>query len=518
RRYQRRVRASILRAVKDIKRALDRSGIDYDLVFRKSGGGLDSAVFVVYAPRSRLKGIVKRHEDNDVRIEIEPVYRSRLAFEEAPAAEAKPYLIVGLDPGISTGIVALDLTGRPVLAVTRRGVDRGEVVELIRSHGVPLVVASDVTPAPDFVKKLAAMLRAQLYTPPQPLPVEEKRLILEEYLRRYPQLKRVATPHVRDALAAAVKALHYYDGKLRQVESHIARLGVDIDIEKLKAAVIRGTSVAEAVEAVIKEMLSEPPPPPPQEKKPAPAQRQNGCGELVERLRAENHVLQSRVQQLQEELKRLEGELRILTAELRESLERDREVAMLRQRLATLQEELEKLRAEKKRLEEEKASLLDALYAASLGQLLPAPTADEIDGDVVDYISALASRYGRLLLVVDRVNPVSVERHAETLARSLVALLAPRDQLPRARSLEEHGLPLLPAEDYVSARLDGTALLDPTVLPDAYRRKMEIEEEKRRREMEARKTLSAAELRRMLEEYRSRRARLLLKKEGVKAS
>ena len=522
RRYQRRIRAAILRAVKDIKRVLDRNGLDYDLMFRKSGGGLDSAVFIVYAPRERLNGLVKKHVDSDVRIEIEPVYRSRVVFEEEPRGGGKPYLVVGVDPGVSTGIVALDLSGRPVLAVTRRDADRGEIVELIRSHGVPLVIATDVVPAPEFVKKLAGMLRAQLYVPPQPLPVEEKREILEEYLQRYPYLKRSVTPHVRDALAAAVKAYRYYEGKLRQVEAHISRLGLEVDIEKLKAAVIKGSSMAEALENAIREMLSPSEPGHPGKARPQPQRspaQQAGAGNgsraavEVELLRAENHALKTRLRELEEQVSRLEGELRLLSIELRDSLERDREISMLKQRITVLQEELDRARAAVKALEEERARLLDALYAASLGELVPAPLAEEVDGDVVAYLEALSEKYGKLLLAVKTVNPVSLERHRGVLSRSLIALLAPRSQLERCTVLEEAGLPVLPLEDYLAGELEGTALLSSRVIADAYKRKLEIEEEKRRREEEARraKTLTRDGLRRLLEEYRSKRARMLLK-------
>ncbi|HID41000.1 MAG TPA: DUF460 domain-containing protein, partial [Pyrodictium sp.] len=259
-RYQRRVRSAVLRAVKDVKRILDRHRLDYDLMFRKSGGGLDSAVFIVYVPRSRLNGIIKPHEDSDVRIEIQPVYSSRIVFETDASDhlnQTKPYIIVGIDPGISTGVAAVDLNGQPVFAFSRRGIDRSEVIELISRHGIPVLIATDVRPAPVFVRKLAAAMGVPVYEPPASLSVEEKRSIVEEYTRRHPELRRVTDAHVRDALAAAVKALHMHESKMRQIESYTARLGLDIDVDAVKADVIKGATIAEAVERAIHAALND---------------------------------------------------------------------------------------------------------------------------------------------------------------------------------------------------------------------------------------------------------------------
>ena len=528
-RYQRRVRAAILRAVKDIKRALDRSRLDYDLMFRKSGGGLDSAVFIVYAPRSRLNGVIKSHEDTDVRIEVQPVYSHRLSFEH-PAAPSekgrKPFIIVGVDPGISTGIAALDLRGRPVLALSRRGLDREEVVELIRSHGIPVMIATDVNPAPDFVRKLAGMLRVPLYTPPASLSVDEKREIFEKLAQRYPGLRRVADSHVRDAFAAAVKAYHYYEAKLRQIDSYLSRISLDIDTEEIKALVIKGKSVAEAVEEAINKALAG------EQRAALIVRKRHGPGEGAQRqteekpgsngqqrpreelLVARLNALTARLRELEEELERLRIENRLLAIEYRESLglERDREVAALTERINTLQRELERLREENRRLREENRLLREALLRAAHGLLVPAPILDELDNEDLERLTAHADTYGKTIAVLRKVNPVALAARLPDAAPRLRALLVPQEKLGPARQAAEkpHLVPVLPAEPYTAAQAGDLALLDPRVIVDAYARLREIEEEIRREQEARKRVLTRDKLRAMLEEYRARRAQKLL--------
>ena len=522
-RYQRRVRSAVLRAVKDVKRILDRHRLDYDLMFRKSGGGLDSAVFIVYVPRSRLNGIIKPHEDSDVRIEIQPVYSSRIVFETDASNhlnQRKPYIIVGIDPGISTGVAAVDLNGRLVFAFSRRGIDRSEVIELISRHGIPVLIATDVRPAPVFVRKLAAAMGVPVYEPPASLSVEEKRSIVEEYTRRYPELRRVADAHVRDALAAAVKALHMHESKMRQIESYTARLGLDIDVDAVKADVIKGATIAEAVERAIHaalndvglrsylvksvrrqvESASEP----------QQAENEDQVSRLrmkIERLRAENIALRRRLREVDEQLKRLEAEYRLLQIEYRESLEKDREINKLTNEVKLLRSEIEKLRNEAKTLYAELSELQDALFLVASGRALPAPRLRELDNESTNMLAKLVENHGRIIAVMDTVNPVQWNRHGAIVSKLLLAVLVPRELLDRRGVIEAYSVPVLPLEDYEIKTLNGLVLLDERVIVDAYYRLSEIEAARRRA---GKRRLGLEDVRKMFEEYRAKRMKLLL--------
>ncbi len=521
RRYQRRVRTAILRAAKDIKKALDRSGLDYDLMFRKSGGGLDSAVFIVYAPRNHVSKVVRPHEDTDIRIEIESVYRSEIEFvdtiEYYGSTRSKPFIIVGVDPGVSTGIAAVDLNGKPVFAVSRRGLDRGEVIAIIRQYGIPILIATDVTPAPDFVRKLASSLRVPIYEPPTSLSVEEKRIILDEYMSKYPDLHRVVDSHVRDALAAAVKALHMYEGKMRQIESYVSRIGLDIDIEKVKADVIRGATIAEAVENAINELLAEnytlPDIDDGKSRNDTDSVSQQNTQLLteIELLRAENRVLKKKLAELEDTVRALEIDLKIMTTSLKEEVERDREIAMLRERTLSLQDELERLRNRLRSAEENVEKLTSFVFEIAKGHIVPAIVIHDLSSKTLGIIEEKSRHYGRQIVIIESPNPLGLERYADKLARSVLAILTPSRHYEKLyRTAESLRIPLLVMEKYVVEKIGNLAFLDGRVVIDAY--SILEEYKKRSQDTISQKGLSINEFRKLIEEYRMKRARLLLKK------
>ncbi len=253
-RYVRSVRASILNMTKEIKKILDRNKLDYDLVFRKSRGGLEGSVFIVYAPRSRLKGLIKQVDTKTVRVEIKPVYSKKVSREPIRASY-KP-VILGIDPGISTGIAVIDLDGTPLLLYSSKNIDRSDIINMVSSIGSPVLVATDVSTPPDSIRKLAATLNVQVYTPPRDLSNDEKNNIIYSVLKKYPWID-IEDTHERDALAAAYKAYVSYESKFRQLEAHLSNIGIELDVEQIKADIIRGKTLAEAIEKEVEKRLEE---------------------------------------------------------------------------------------------------------------------------------------------------------------------------------------------------------------------------------------------------------------------
>ncbi len=526
-RFQRRVRAAILRAMKDVKKILDKHRIDYDLMIRKSGGGLDTAVFIVYASREALKGLVKPYEDNDVRIEIKPIYTGRIVFESAEntTGTLKPYLIVGVDPGISTAVALIDIHGKFVGAISRRGFDRSEVIEYITYHGVPILIATDVRPAPDFVKKLAASLGVPVYEPPASLTVEEKRSLFESYAQKYPSLRRIADSHVRDAVAAALKAFLSYESKFRQIESYASRIGLEIDVDAVKADVVKGATIAEAVERAINQLLNGVTPNTflvksvRREGEREQAQDQASEREReekerlrreIEKLRAENRVLRSKLEELVETVNRLESEYRLFRLEHREAIERDREVTRLANELALLRSELERERERAERLGKLVKSLTDSILLIAKGAAVPVLVLKELDSDGFNRLVTVARSYGRIAVKIEAVNPVQWKLRGRELKELVIAVLLPRSQLDRREVIEQYMIPVLEAEKYILIEAEELAVADSALVVDAYER---LEQLKRKARESRVKRVDKETLLRIISEYRSRRAKTLLELE-----
>lgn len=251
-RYKRKIRTNMLRATKTLKKILDSNKIDYDLLYKKSGGGLEGAVFTVYVSKNKIERLIKEIDGSDVRIELKPIFKIDLG--ETITKATKP-IIVGIDPGLTTGISILDLNGKPLHVSSRRGTDRTEIIDLIKNYGRPIIVATDVTPIPETVKKLASLWKARIFQPAKNIPVEEKREIAS-HLSLESGIK-IHDNHSRDALVAAYLAYKDYHDKMRQLESYVNRMGIDIPLEDVKKHVLQGKTIVEAVEKTISKMLED---------------------------------------------------------------------------------------------------------------------------------------------------------------------------------------------------------------------------------------------------------------------
>ena len=85
------------------------------------------------------------------------------------------YILVGVDPGTTVAIAAVDLKGRLVGTWSGRDVGKEKVMEQARRFGIPCLFASDVARAPQMVAKLAAYSNTRLFTPSRVRGQKEKR-------------------------------------------------------------------------------------------------------------------------------------------------------------------------------------------------------------------------------------------------------------------------------------------------------------------------------------------------------
>ena len=114
-------------------------------------------------------------------------------------------VIVGLDPGIYTALVILDLKGNVIFECVGKELGEREVVKTIAEIGKPIIVATDVRRVPKLVKKTAARFNAKVFKPSKDLPVKLKHKSKED-------------PHLRDAYTAAIMAYKHYENTFRSIE------------------------------------------------------------------------------------------------------------------------------------------------------------------------------------------------------------------------------------------------------------------------------------------------------------
>lgn len=409
-RFKRNLELLVKRKVLEIKDQLDKAGLDYDLFLRHGGRGLVGATFIVYAPRERLNGLVKQESGHDLFVEISPVRRDSLAYRPLVRAEQRAlrgerYLIVGVDPGMSTGVAVLDFQGDLVSVFSRRLLGRSQLMRLLLQLGRPVVVAVDVNPPPVYARKLAAQTGALLFVPERSMSVEEKRRITSGY--------PVEDTHQRDALAAALKAFNEYKAKFEEVEKEAARYNLPVSLEYAKYLVLRGRPVSTAVREAVKEYLRLTP----REEYALSEVTQESASEqlkfyrrLVERLLSENRALQAELRELSGRAAELEMTVKKLLNIRRDFSKRDLDYLKMSRVVDELRGEVSSLKAQLEAAKFNVDSLARVLVDAALGRTALALKISYVMEEYRDRLGELRGKLARHVLFLDKSYPSDVLR------------------------------------------------------------------------------------------------------------
>ena len=464
-RFKRSVRAGILSVTKEIRKILDNNKLDYDLIFKRSKGGLEKSIFIVYAPRDKLYGLIKPFKNKSVRVTIKPVYKNKIVFEEKKVERRVRGLILGVDPGIYTGIALLDLKGRPLFVYSSKNLDRSEIISMASKYGEIVIVATDTHQPPEFVKKIAAALNARLYTPPNDLSTEEKQEIVNKLVSKYDYLD-IKNTHVRDALAAAYKAYSWIKDKLESIESRLGSIDLDINTEKIKINVIRGRSFAEAFEEELDKYLET-------LRETSRVKQQvevtpESLEEVIEKYKSRIEHLKNRVSYLEtavrELIKQLEEKDRViedLKLELKISARKDtqqgleREKYVLKQELETLSRKLEEKDQLINSLYKRVKKLEDMLLKIVNGEYIAIPRVKNL---CVNSVKKVGGKARYKLVYVDEIYPLDNDT-INYLRENRIALITSRDYGELYRDVR---IPIVKVDDNVL--LDELAIVPKNVV------------------------------------------------------
>jgi len=328
-RYTRKIHGSVKALSREVEERLREGGQRFTARHVEGIGGYIRSEFVVEAERKDLH--IRSGYRGDAQIRVEGVERPRLRFE--PLRRRRGYIIAGIDPGTTTGIAALNLRGELVDLVSGRALSPPDVIEWLSDRGKPLVVATDVYPTPEAVEKVKRSFSAVLYSPGGEIPTEEKIAIGRGYGYR--------NDHERDALAAAASAYKKYRNKFQQVDK---KCPPDLDPEEVKALVVRGLSIDQAISG-INPAVREPPSRREVEEKPK-------VGSEIEALMVENrrHADQIRrqkeyIEELKVQLAAGEGARRKLEEKIERLKDRSRREIKRDLEIRIREKEIERLRS-----------------------------------------------------------------------------------------------------------------------------------------------------------------------------
>ncbi|OGI15308.1 hypothetical protein A3K63_05280 [Candidatus Micrarchaeota archaeon RBG_16_49_10] len=159
----------------------------------------------------------------------------------------KRTVIVGYDPGITSGLAVLD-TKKNILAVdSRRDFTKKEMVEIVTNLGKPVIISSDKFPTPKNVEKFASSMGSKTFR------VSESLSVIEKYRLVNPYAERVNNNHERDALAAALKAYDYFEKFFKKADRALSYLGFGEFYDRVVEMIIKGEAenITEALNRIV---------------------------------------------------------------------------------------------------------------------------------------------------------------------------------------------------------------------------------------------------------------------------
>ncbi|MFB6192710.1 MAG: DUF460 domain-containing protein [Candidatus Nanohaloarchaea archaeon] len=125
----------------------------------------------------------------------------------------KKPLIVGVDPGGTSAVAAVDLNGEIQLLESGKHFPPSEIIREVVNTGNPLVVTSDKEKMPSKVDKIASSLGAETFVPDKDLKQDRKK-----------QLGEGDNSHERDAVASALNAYNHLQDAIDKIEKYSSKL------------------------------------------------------------------------------------------------------------------------------------------------------------------------------------------------------------------------------------------------------------------------------------------------------
>jgi predicted RNase H-like nuclease (RuvC/YqgF family) len=486
-RYTRKIHGAVMQKSREIEARLRGAGLDYEKKETKAFGGYSRVAFQVIAPRDMVP--VHSSRGADVQVRVAGRELDRIRFK--PLSSRPRYLIVGLDPGTTTGIAALDLDGNLVLLSSSRQMTMSDIVEELYRAGKPLIIASDVQQMPYSVEKIRRAFNAIPYTPKQSLSVEAKYDLTAQF--------SYTNDHERDALSAALDAHRSLQNKFRNIAK---RVQPGFDLDEVRARVLRGQSL----DAVLADMQGAPAAAPPAAPPEAAPERQvedervMALDAMVKRLRSYVQELQDDLRERDREVDRLQQALRRERSATGRKLRRDAELATKDAMIENLRRQLQSERRRSRRLKKRLERLQTVAKIEVSEDYTPLKVLDSLTREGVRSLQEEIGIARGDILYVPQTHGWGrgvVRDLVEMGVRALVVGGEPPDP-HLVRVARDAGLPLLPA-DGVRPEIRGrTGAAKTDALEDAVG-EWEEEQKEYRREKETER------LEYLFKEYRSER-------------
>lgn len=379
----------------------------------------------------------------------------------------RKYLVVGVDPGTTTGLAILGLEGEVLVIDSWRDISLSDLVEEILDVGNPIMLSTDVSPAPNSVLDLSTRLDAELWKPDKSLSQDEKRKLTKDF--------ETDNSHEMDALAASLKSFRFLKSKLENIKN---RSPSDLSNRDLIKLVIEGKSLKEAIEVLreereieedIKDDVNE------KRKRKGLEKKIKNLQGKVNELNTKNEKKDKKIRELKEEISRIKSRKFLNILKSSEIKSRERKIKSLKKELSEKEEKLEELsdlvsvsdRIRSFRKKDDKLVL----------KKLPSFTKEEI----IDLENTLGVVEGDLLFIEDASGGGG--RTAEMIAEKVRAVIVTNElSHPAKEKLIQKDIPFISSSELEFRDFDKFVVIDKDELEDIIEeKKLEFEDIKKER-------------------------------------
>ena len=251
-RYQRRMHGAIQQLARSIIDKISKAQLDFDHFETKTSYGWSRCLIHVYDSYDNVTKIVKSEVNRiaGVAVRITPVKHRTILYlqtkDKKEPISSRRALIVGVDAGTTVGIAISNISGHLIALHSGRSLSRGDVIRYLVEFGKPILIASDVAPAPSFIEKLSTTLQSPIFEPEKLLSVAEKRELAKSFTKDSKLQPQNA--HQRDAIAAIANVFQVYSSRLDLLRKRLTDSKLQHDASKAVTIVLQGGSIHDALD------------------------------------------------------------------------------------------------------------------------------------------------------------------------------------------------------------------------------------------------------------------------------
>ncbi|GAA5261671.1 DUF460 domain-containing protein [Methanocalculus sp. MC3] len=434
-RYTRKIHGAVRAKGREIEMTLIEAGVPYDKKDFRAFGGNSRVIFHVNAKRSEVP--ISNSRGSDVQVSVTRPRLERIRF--IPQTSKPGYLIAGIDPGTTMALALLSLDGDLIHLSSSRVTSVAEAIAGITTYGRPLIIASDKKEMPGTVEKIRRSFNAVSFLPKNDIPVSEKYELAADV--------NYTNDHERDAYAAAMLAYRHYKNKFASLSK---RLPPGIALDEVRARVVRGLSLEQALAELSGDELQKAPDEAaaPEAATPEPKQSREQ-DEMIRKLRGLVSELYEESQKKNEEISRLHRLLKAERSKKKETVQRDAEVIRLQGIIANQKRYLRKEERRNKGMRKQLERLKTYADLKQGEDLVPLKVLDALSRDAIRRMRSEMGMAADDWIYLLRTDGWGMNAIRE-LADAPIAGVIVTGQSPPSQDLEaafrELGIPLLSGE------------------------------------------------------------------------